>query len=107
MDRYDRQMRILEWDQRRFDEACVVVYGRDYLGCFTVWALAALGVGEIVWIGRPRNTTAALANWFLAEPCPFSGCTISDYPFQIEYGHELVWALGQRRAQVLVLGGGQ
>jgi molybdopterin/thiamine biosynthesis adenylyltransferase len=95
MERFDRQIRIPNWDQRRLQEACVVVCGRDWLGTFTVWALASLGIGKIVWLGRPSPTTEALASWFLANPCPF-GCAIYDYPFEVEYGPELIWAMGQR-----------
>lgn len=102
MERFERQRRIPRWDQRRLEDACVAVCGRDWLGTFTVWALASLGIGNIVWLGQPSQAAAALGNWFLATPCPFSGCAISDYPLQVEYGSELAWALGEHRTDALV-----
>lgn len=100
--RFDRQMLIAGWHQQRLQEACVAVCGRDWLGTFTVWALAALGIGEILWLGQPCQAAASLGNWFLADPCPFSDCAIYDYPLQVEYGPELAWAMGERRPDVLV-----
>ncbi len=104
MERFDRQRRIAHWDQQRLQNACVAVCGRDWLGTFTVWALASMGIGEILWWGLPSPTSTSLGNWFLADPCPLSGCTIADYPLQVEYGPELAWALGERRPDVLVCG---
>jgi len=101
MERFERQRRIAGWNQPRLEEACVAVCGRDWLGTFTVWALAALGIGDLIWLEPPCQASAALSTWFLADPCPFSGCTITAYPFQVEYGPELPWALGQRRIDVL------
>ena len=86
MERFDRQVRIPRWNQGRIGQSVVAVCGRDWLGAFTVWGLASLGVGEILWIGRPQTATDRMARWFLAQPCPFDGCAIYDYPFDIEYG---------------------
>ena len=102
MERFDRQRRIPGWNQQRLQAGCVAVCGRDWLGTFTVWALASMGVGEILWLGEPCQTTTTLAHWFLADPCPFSGCEIFDYPLHIEYGSELDWAIGQHKVDVLV-----
>src|SRR5712691_411342 len=101
MERFERQMRIAGWNQQRLQEACVAVCGRDWLGTFTVWALAALGIGDLIWLEPPCQASATLSTWFLADPCPFSGCTITAYPFQVEYWPELPWALGPRRLDVL------
>jgi len=91
MFRFERQLRIENWDQKKLREAHITVCGRDWLGIFTVWALASLGIGEIVWVGRSQESTDSLARWFLADPSPFTGCAIYDYPFDIEYGSELAW----------------
>src|SRR5205823_2969705 len=47
MSRFDRQERITGWDQEALARARVVVYGRDWLGAWAVWALSSLGVGTI------------------------------------------------------------
>lgn len=93
MIRFDRQLLIPGWDQARLEDARVVVCGHDWSATFTVWALASMGIGEIVWIGRPQGSAAALAAWFLAEPSPFSGVKVSHYPLEVEYGPELEWAM--------------
>ena len=88
---FDRQIRIAGWNQERLARACVAVYGRDWLGAFVVWALASLGVGNVLWFGRPSRAAGALARWLLARPAPFPDCRLSDYPFGLEYGVELNW----------------
>ncbi len=93
MDRYDRNRQIPNWDQARLTNARVLVVGRDWAGTFAVWALASMGVGEILWLGTPPEPPCYLANWFLADPCPFGGCHIWDYPFDLEYGSELGWVI--------------
>ena len=102
MDRFERQRRIPGWNQDRLQEACVAVCGRDWLGTLTTWALASIGVGEIEWVGAPHPSTEPMAQWFLAQPCPFHGSTIIDYPFDVEYGQELGWALDGKPPQVLL-----
>jgi hypothetical protein len=55
-----------------------------------------LGVGEIIWLGAPCASSEAMARWLLADPSPFAGTTLRDYPSDIEYGSELAWAIGAR-----------
>jgi tRNA A37 threonylcarbamoyladenosine dehydratase len=93
MSRFGRQMAIPGWDQARVSGACVAVYGRGWPGVFSVWALACMGVGNIVWVGSPSPDTDLFARWLLADPCPFQSCRIWDYPFDSELGPELEWAL--------------
>lgn len=102
MDRFDRQTRIRGWRQEQFENAIVVVHGRTFAACWVVWGLATLGVGQIVWIGRPDRLTDQVANWLLADPCPFDGCVIVDYPCAVEYGGELDWILADRQASAVV-----
>ena len=102
MDRFNRQIRIAGWNQDRIGASRVAVVDRGWLGTFTAWGLASLGVGEIVWIGTPRPATGRLAHWFLADPCPFSGCSIFDYPFDVEYGPELGWACSGKPPDALL-----
>ncbi len=102
MDRFDRQTRIRGWRQEQFANAIVVVHGRSPAACWVVWGLATLGVGQILWIGRPDPLAKSLANWLLADPCPFQGCVIVDYPCAVEYGVELDWILADRRVSALV-----
>jgi molybdopterin/thiamine biosynthesis adenylyltransferase len=102
MTRFDRQARIPGWNQDRLGRACVAVCGRDWLGALVVWGLASMGLGSILWLGRPRRETAGLANLLLAHPGPWDGCTITDYPFDVEYGPELAWALDGSPVDMLV-----
>src|SRR5438046_1457065 len=104
LERFDRQARIRGWDQERLRLARVAVHGRDWLGAFVVWALASLGIGTVVWVGRPRARTEGLARLLLASPGPWGEGTILEYPFEIEYGPELDWTLAGRSPDVLVLG---
>jgi molybdopterin/thiamine biosynthesis adenylyltransferase len=96
MDRFDRQHRIPAWDQERLRAASVMVCGRGWLGTFTVWGLASMGVGEILWVGEPEPATEPVARWFLASPSPFPGCAIHDYAMNVEFGGELDWIVAGR-----------
>jgi molybdopterin/thiamine biosynthesis adenylyltransferase len=102
MDRFDRQRRIPGWDQDRLARARVLVCGRTWVGTFTVWGLASLGVGEILWLGAPQAPADALARWLLADPPPFAGCAIHDYPFDVEFGGELAWAAAGDAIDIVV-----
>src|SRR5262249_25484041 len=73
-----------------------------WVGAFTTWALASLGVGTVLWLGRPCRRTQGLAGWLLADPPPFPDCAIHDYPFDVEYGPELEAGLGPRPAALLL-----
>ena len=94
---HDRQERITGWDQEGLRRARVAVCGRDHAGALLVWALGSLGVGEILWIGRPRPATEPLARFLLSCPPPWGEGDIYDFPFDPEYGPELDWAWPGRR----------
>jgi len=102
MDRFDRQRRIAGWNQERLEQSTVLVCGRGWLGAFTVWGLASMGIGRILWVGKPVEATDPLANWFLAEPSPFAGTAIHDYPLDVEYGSELTWIEAGTRLDVVL-----
>jgi molybdopterin/thiamine biosynthesis adenylyltransferase len=99
---FDRQCRIPGWRQERLVKSRVVVNGRGWLGAFVVWALDAMGIGEITWIGRPRPATDGAAQFLLGRPDAGSGSTILADPFDIEYGPELPWALEGVSPDILV-----
>jgi molybdopterin/thiamine biosynthesis adenylyltransferase len=101
MNRYDRQQRIAGWDQERLEGSEVMVVGRGWLGTFTAWALASMGVGTILWVGRPRRPAHRLARWFLSDT-PFPGSSLYEYPFRVEYKHDLGWAIGSAHVGALV-----
>jgi molybdopterin/thiamine biosynthesis adenylyltransferase len=101
--RFQRQELIASWNQERLGAARVAVYERGWLGTFVAWALASLGVGTILWLGRNRSATATMASWLLGDPRRFAGSRIHDYPFDAEYGPELSWAIDQPAADVLVV----
>jgi len=101
MVRFDRQLLIPGWDQARLRGARVAVCGADWSATFTVWALASMGIGEIVWIGRAEGPRAMLADWFLTEPSPFPGVKVSNYPLEVEYGPELEWAVDGGAAAIV------
>jgi molybdopterin/thiamine biosynthesis adenylyltransferase len=100
MSLYDRQERIVGWEQERLQHATVVVVGQGWLGTFLVWALGSLGVGNILWVGRPRRSPGAcphrLGAWFLGTPSPFPQTRIHLYPCAIEYETSLNWVLGEQ-----------
>jgi molybdopterin/thiamine biosynthesis adenylyltransferase len=102
MNRFDRQERIAGWDQERIGRACVLIAGRDWLGAFAAWALSSLGVGTVLWVGRPCRATDSLASWLLADPCPMDGCQIYDYPMAVEYGMELDWVVSGSSIQAFL-----
>jgi molybdopterin/thiamine biosynthesis adenylyltransferase len=101
MNRYDRQQRIAGWDQERLEGAEVLVVGRGWLGTFTAWALASMGVGTVLWVGRPARPAHRLARWFLSGT-PFPGCSLYEYPFRVEYKHDLAWVIGSTHVGALV-----
>ncbi len=94
MSRFARQMTIPGWDQARVSGAAVAVVGRGWPGAFLVWALGCMGVGDVVWVGAPHPDADLFGRWLLADPCPFQGCRIWDYPFDADRGPEWEWALG-------------
>jgi molybdopterin/thiamine biosynthesis adenylyltransferase len=104
VNRFDRQQQIPSWDQQRLSDTTVLVIGRDWVGTFAVWGFASMGIGRILWVGKPHPQTEGLARWFLADPPRFSGCSIFDYPFEIDYGQELAWVVGDRPPDVVIHG---
>jgi molybdopterin/thiamine biosynthesis adenylyltransferase len=101
INRYDRQELVPGWNQQAIETTKVVVISRGWVGTFLVWALASMGVREIIWVGRERKKTSALANFLLAMPSRFDGCVITDYPFDPEKPGELEWVLGGRGADLI------
>jgi tRNA A37 threonylcarbamoyladenosine dehydratase len=91
--RFARQVAIPGWDQARVSSAAVAVVGRGWPGAFLVWALGCMGVGDIIWVGAPSQDADLFGRWLLAVPCPFQGCRIWDYPFDVDRGPEWEWAL--------------
>jgi len=102
---HDRQERISGWDQQSLRGARVAVIGRDYAGTFLTWSLGALGIGEILWMGRPRRCTEPLARFLLASPPPWGEGEglVYDLPFDTEYSSEIEWALGGPLPHVLAV----
>ena len=107
MERFDRQRRIPSWNQERLARARVLVCGRGWLGCFGVWGLASLGIGEILWLGEPLRDTERMAQWLLADPGPLAGTTIIDYPFDLEFGGEVEWVAAGERIDVVLDASGE
>lgn len=85
MNRFNRQENITGWDQTRLAQGVVTVLGRGWLGTFLVWALCSLGVGKVLWFGRPRLATQRMAEWFLTDPSPFEGCAVQEFPSDPAY----------------------
>jgi molybdopterin/thiamine biosynthesis adenylyltransferase len=102
---HDRQERIAGWNQQSIRAARVAVIGRDHLGCFLTWALGSLGVGEVLWVGRPCPRTEPMARFLLASPPPWGqgDASVYDFPFDPEYGPELDWALASPLPQLLAV----
>lgn len=96
MERFDRQRRIQSWNQDRLRNSRVIVCGRGWLGTFTVWGLASLGIGEVLWTGIAPEQHDSMVRWLLSKPDLFQGVSIHDYPIELEFGGELSWiAAGQ------------
>jgi molybdopterin/thiamine biosynthesis adenylyltransferase len=100
---YDRQERIAHWNQQNLREARVAVVGRDFLGASLTWGLGSLGVGEILWVGRRRPETEALARFLLSDPPPWGEAKVYDLPFDVEYGSELDWSVGEPLPQLVAI----
>src|SRR5690348_7943638 len=92
MNRFIRQENIAGWDQEKLAGSVAMVVGRGWLGTFLVWALCSIGLGKVLWLGRPRCATQKMAEWFLANPCPFEGCSVLGFPFDPAYESMLDWA---------------
>ena len=103
MSRFNRQETIAGWDQARLAQGVVTVLGRGWLGTFLVWALCSLGVGKVLWLGRPRFATRRMAEWFLTDPSPFEGCAVQEFPSDPAYESVLEWAVGGSKDQPHVL----
>jgi molybdopterin/thiamine biosynthesis adenylyltransferase len=100
--RFDRQRVIPGWRQDRLERASIAVYGRGWVGTFLVWGLASLGVGTIRWVGRPESDTQLVASALLARRRFGKGVSIQEYPFDVEYGPELGWALAGIQPDVMI-----
>lgn len=92
MDRFERHRGIAGWDQARLSEACVGIAGWTAGAIFVSWSLAAMGIGRIIHAGAPHGPMQAFRDWFLAEPSPFPGTTIVDYPLDLQWCDEVAFA---------------
>ncbi len=92
MSRFHRQELIVGWDQSKLQRAAVAVHGRDWVGTFLVWALCSMGVGRILWFGRPRRAALQMTSWLLSQPSHFEDCKIEDFSFDPEYRDTLAWS---------------
>lgn len=101
--RHERQEQIGGWVQAAFRSAHVAVMGSDRASTYLTWALLSMGVGMISWIGRPRLIGESLRRFLLASPSLWGGVELIEYPFDVEYGSELDWALGQAPPQQLAV----
>src|SRR5262245_49723421 len=104
MNRFNRQENIAGWYQTKLAEGAVTVVGRGWLGTFLVWSLCSLGVGKILWFGRPQFATQRMAEWLLTDPAPFDGCAVGDFPSDPVYESAFGWAVAgyQGKPQVLI-----
>ncbi len=100
---FDRQERIAHWNQQSLREARITVVGRDFAGAFLTSGLGSLGVGEILWVGRPRRETELLAQFLLADPPPWGEGKVYEFPFDVENGSELDWSVGEQLPQLLAI----
>ncbi|MFW9990454.1 MAG: ThiF family adenylyltransferase [Candidatus Odinarchaeota archaeon] len=63
--RYDRQMRLPEWNQEKIRSSKVVLIGAGALGCIAGINLAAMGAGEIIVIDFDTVETSNLSRQLL------------------------------------------
>jgi molybdopterin/thiamine biosynthesis adenylyltransferase len=103
MSRFNRQENIPGWDQEKLGQGAVIVVGRGWLGTFLVWAVCSIGVGKIFWLGKPRGVTQRMAEWFLADPCPFDGCLVQAVPADPVYESMLDWVVSGNPSSSCVL----
>jgi molybdopterin/thiamine biosynthesis adenylyltransferase len=103
MNRFNRQENIAGWGQEKLGQGAVIVVGRGWLGTFLVWALCSIGVGKIFWVGKPRGVTQRMAEWILADPCPFDGCLVQAIPADPVYESMLDWVVNGSPSSSCVL----
>jgi hypothetical protein len=89
---FDRQERISGWNQQAITDDRAAVVGRSWLGLFTCFGLRALGIGKIIWFGKPRADTQNFAR-VLLDPSSSTGTLLFEAPCNIELGPELGWFL--------------
>ena len=101
MTAFARQEIIAGWEQDAIGAARVLVYGRDWPGCFAVWALSSLGVLEVLWLGEPGRTESFGA--FLArDHAPGLNTLLCEYPLEPRRPEELAWIVNQAPPRVII-----
>lgn len=80
--------------------------GRGWLGCFAVWALSSLGIGEIAWVGAPVAYTCRFAEFLINEHGPSLGAVVNDYSFSPAAKGDLDCVLAERDPQAIVVSEG-
>lgn len=106
MDFFSRQQLIQEWKQGPLSQGRVLVAGRGWEGCATVWALTGLGVGEILWLGPPEQATERFARFLVDNLSPGLGVEISEYSFAPIHSSDLTWVLLERPPNLVLSSGG-
>ncbi len=94
MSRFDRQEMIAGWDQQKLSGSCIAIVGRGWTGTFSVWACCSMGIGTVLWIGKPQQKTQRFADWFLSDECPFESSLI-ELPFDPHFDAGLEWGAAQ------------
>jgi hypothetical protein len=90
---FARQEIIAGWRQDLIGGSRVLVYGRGWLGCFTVWALTSLGVFEVVWVGAPSPAAASFGGFLVRDHAPSLNALLCEYPVEPERPPEIDWVL--------------
>src|ERR1017187_815326 len=90
---FARQEIIAGWRQDLIGGSRVLVYGRGWLGCFTVWALTSLGVFEVVWVGAPSPAAASFGGFLVRDHAPSLNALLCEYPVEPERPPEIDWGL--------------
>jgi molybdopterin/thiamine biosynthesis adenylyltransferase len=93
---------IRGWDQAAISASRALVCGRGWSGCYTVWALASLGVGETIWMGRPDPATEAFSEFLTGDFAGGLGANILDYPLEPRRPEELDWVLAGQAVRMII-----
>jgi len=102
MNRFIRQEQIEGWDQSRIAGTTVAICGRGWISSLCVQALASMGFGKIIWLGRPDPECAVFDQWMLADSCPFPNTTLIEFPIENEYEAEMKSLLAFAQPDVLI-----
>jgi hypothetical protein len=99
---FARQEIIPNWRQDVIGGSRVLVYGRGWLGCFTVWALTSLGVFEVVWLGAPSPVAAAFGGFLARDHAPGLNTLLCEYPIEPERPPEVDWVLNGPPVRMII-----